>query len=64
VFASDNAGNSVVQPLSLTTAPTLAAISDVSFDEDATYNVPLTVSDAESKLSELSVKVTTTTTSS
>ncbi len=60
VFASDNAGNTALLPLSLTTAPTMAAISDVSIDEDQTKNVPLTVSDAESTLSELSVKVTTT----
>ncbi len=59
VFASDNAGNTALQTLALTTAPTLAAISDDSFNEDTTYHVPLTVSDAESALSELSVKVTT-----
>ena len=60
VFASDNAGNTVLKTLLLTTAPTLGAISDVTINEDETRNIQLNAADAESALSELTVKVTTT----
>ncbi len=60
VYASDNAGNTALKTLSLTTAPTMEAVADITINEDETRNVPLTVSDAETALSDLIVRVTTT----
>jgi len=59
IFASDNAGNTALKTISITTAPSFDPVSDVTMDEDETKNIPLAISDAESAKSELIVRVTT-----
>ena len=59
VFAGDIAGNTSLKTISITTAPTFDPVSDVTMDEDETKNIPLSISDAESARSELTVSVTT-----
>jgi len=59
LYVSDNAGNETLKTISITTAPTFDAVSDITMNEDETRNVPLSVSDAESSLSELTFSVST-----
>jgi hypothetical protein len=60
VYAGDLAGNTSLKTISITTAPTFDPVSDLTMDEDETRNIPLSISDAESTRSELTVSVTTT----
>ncbi|HML68752.1 MAG TPA: Ig-like domain-containing protein [Clostridia bacterium] len=59
IFASDYAGNTTLKTISITTAPTFDAVSNVTMDEDETRNIPLSISDAESSRSQLIIQVTT-----
>ena len=59
LFASDLAGNTALKTISITTAPTFDAVSNVTMNEDETKNIPLSISDAESARSELTVRVST-----
>ncbi len=60
IFASDHAGNTALRTTALSTAPSIDSVADMTIDEDETRNVPLTVSDAESGLDELTISVSTT----
>ncbi|NLI52783.1 MAG: tandem-95 repeat protein, partial [Clostridiales bacterium] len=60
IYASDHAGNTALRTVTLSTAPSLGSIADITMDEDETRNVPLTVSDAESGLEELTISVSST----
>ena len=57
IFASDYAGNTALKKIEVTTAPTFDAIEDIEINEDADTIVPLSISDAESALSELTISV-------
>ncbi|MEA5047425.1 MAG: Ig-like domain-containing protein, partial [Eubacteriales bacterium] len=59
VCVSDNAGNRTLQTKMLSTAPTLLEIDDKIIDEDEPLCLTLSIYDAESARSELSVDVTT-----
>ncbi len=53
VCVSDGAGNTALQTIMLSTAPTLGDIADTSMGEDDTLNIPLSASDAETPLDQL-----------
>jgi len=55
----DNAGNTALQTVTLSTAPVLGNISDVTVNEDTLVSIPLNASDAESDLASLSITATT-----
>ncbi len=59
ICIQDNAGNAALQTVTLSTAPVLGNISDVTIDEDTPVSIPLNVSDAESALASLSITATT-----
>ena len=55
----DKAGNAALQTVTLSTAPVLGNISDVTIKEDTLLSIPLNASDAESPLSSLNITATT-----
>ncbi len=59
IFASDNAGNTALKTISITTAPTFGEVANVTMDEDETKHVTLSIHDAESSLSDLLISVST-----
>ena len=55
VCVTDGAGNTALQTIMLSTAPTLGDIADTSMNEDYTLNIPLNASDAETPLDQLTI---------
>jgi len=55
----DKAGNATLQTVTLSTAPVMSNILDVTIKEDTFLSIPLNASDAESPLESLSITATT-----
>ena len=58
IYACDNAGNAALKTISITTAPKLDAISNVTTEEDTPCNVTLPAFDAESSIGNLVFHIT------